>query len=50
MQEGCAGVAHSRLTEPLVAIDGLLAKTRSFSNLPAFLDLNGIKPSMNLKN
>ena len=36
-------VANERLTEPRVAMEWLLAKPRSFSNLPAFLDLNGTK-------
>ena len=35
--------AHDRLTEPRVTIYWLLAKLMSFSNLPAFLDLNGKK-------
>ena len=35
-------VAHERLTEPRVIMKGLLAKPRSFSNLPVFLNLNGI--------
>ena len=30
-----------RLTEPRAAIERLLAKARSFTNLPVFLDLNG---------
>ena len=34
-------VAPERLTEPRVTIERFLAKPRSFSNLPAFLDLNG---------
>ena len=34
-------VAHERRTEPRVTIEWLLAKPRSFSNLRAFLDLNG---------
>ena len=34
-------VAHERLTEPRVTIEILLAKPRSFSNLPAFSDLEG---------
>ena len=34
-------VVRERLTEPRVTIEGLLAKPRSFSNLPAFLDVNG---------
>ena len=34
-------VAHDRLIEPRVTIEGLLAKPRSFSNLPAFVDHNG---------
>ena len=40
-QEGCGVVAHERLTEPRVPMEWLLAKPRSFSNLSAFLDLNG---------
>ena len=36
-------VVHERLTEPRVKIEKLLAKLRRFSNLPAFLDLNGKK-------
>ena len=34
-------VAHAKLTEPLVMANDLLAKPRSFSNIPAFLDLDG---------
>ena len=34
-------VAHERLTEPRITMEGLLAKPRSFSNFPAFLDLDG---------
>ena len=34
-------VAHERPTEPGVTMERLLAKPRSFANLPAFLDLNG---------
>ena len=34
-------VTHERLIEPLVTIEWLLAKPRSFSNLPACLDLDG---------
>ena len=41
-QEGCGVVAHERLTEPRITMEWLLAKLRSFSNLSAFLDLNGI--------
>ena len=33
-------VANERLTEPGITMEGLLVKLRSFSNLPAFLDLN----------
>ena len=33
--------SHERLTEPHVTMDWLFGKPRSFSNLPAFLDLNG---------
>ena len=40
-QEGCDVVAHETLTEPRVTIELLLAKPRTFSNLPAFLDFNG---------
>ena len=36
-------VTHERLTEPRVTIEWLHAKSRSLSNLTAFLDLNGIK-------
>ena len=36
-------VAHERLTKPRVTIEGLLEKPSSFSNLPAFLDLHGMK-------
>ena len=36
-------VAHERLTEPRVTMDRLLAKPMSFSNVPAFLDLDGSK-------
>ena len=35
-------VAHERLTEPRVTMELLLAKPRSFSTLPAFLDLKGL--------
>ena len=41
--EGCCVVAHERLTESRVTMSWLLAKPKSFSNLPAFLDLNGSK-------
>ena len=34
-------VAHETLTEPRVTIEWLFAKPRSFSNLPAFFNLNG---------
>ena len=34
-------VAHERLTEPRVTTSELLAKPKSFSNLPAFSDLYG---------
>ena len=34
-------VAHQRLIEPRVTMEHLLAKQRSFSDLPAFLNLNG---------
>ena len=36
-------VAYERLTKPRFTMARLLAKARSFSNLPAFLDLNGRK-------
>ena len=42
-QEGCGRVAHERRTEPRVTIESLSAIPRSFSNLPAFLDLSGSK-------
>ena len=42
-------VAHERLTEPRVTMELLLAKLRSFSNLPAFLDLNEIIIWLNSK-
>ena len=32
---------RARFTEPHVTIERLLANPSSFSNLPAFLDLNG---------
>ena len=35
-------VACERLTEPRVTIERLLAKARSFSNIPAFSDFDGI--------
>ena len=38
-------VARARLTEPRVTMEWLLAKPRSFSNLPAFLDLHGRRRS-----
>ena len=41
-------VAYERLTEPRVTMEGILAKPRSVSHLPAFLDLNGRK--LNRKN
>ena len=34
-------VAYERLSELRVTMEWLLAKPRSFSNVPAFLDLNG---------
>ena len=40
-QEGCGEGAHERLIEPQVTMQWLLAKPMSFSNIPAFLDLNG---------
>ena len=46
----CGLVAHERLTEPRVTIEWLLAKPRSFPNLPAFLDLNGGKNFQNFMN
>ena len=39
--EGCGVVAHEILTEPRVTMDWLLTKLKRFSNLSAFLDLNG---------
>ena len=36
-------VTHERLTEPRVIMKWLLAKPRSFSNLPAFHDLNCVQ-------
>ena len=47
MREGCDVVAHERLTEPCVTMESLLAKLRSFSNLPAFLDLHDTITRMN---
>ena len=41
-QEGRGVVAHAKLTEPRFTLEWLLAKPRSFSKLPAFLDLNGM--------
>ena len=35
-QEGCGEVVHERLNESRVTMKWLLAKPRSFSNLPAF--------------
>ena len=35
-------MAHERLTESRAQLEWLLSKPRSFSTLPAFLDLNGI--------
>ena len=40
-QEECDLMAHERLTVPRVKMEWLLAKPRSFSNLPAFVDLDG---------
>ena len=37
----CGLVAHERLTEQRVTIEWLLAKPKSFSNTPAFLDFRG---------
>ena len=34
-------MAHERLTQSRVTIECVLAKPRSFSNLPAFSDLTG---------
>ena len=34
---------HERLTEPRVTMESLLAKPRSFSYIPAFLDFHGSK-------
>ena len=42
-------VVHERLNEPLVTKKGLLEKPRSFSNLAAFLDLNGSNIGFNRK-
>ena len=42
-------VAHERLTEPRVSMVWLLAKPRSFSNLPAFLDLYDTWKNVNWK-
>ena len=42
-------VAHERLTEPRVTKELLLAKRRSLSNLPAFLDHSGIIPGVLVK-
>ena len=38
---GSGVVAHERLTESRGTIEWLLAKSRRFSDLPVFLDLNG---------
>ena len=38
----CGKVTHERLTEPRVTMEWLLAEPRSFSNLPVFLNLNGM--------
>ena len=35
-QEGCGVVAHEGLIEPRVTIEWLLAKPKSFLDLPAF--------------
>ena len=42
-------MAHERLTEPRVTMEQLLAKPRSLSNLPDFLDLNGIYNKSDIK-
>ena len=39
--EGCGVMARERLIEPHVTMEWILAEPRSFSNLPAFSDLNG---------
>ena len=39
--EMCGVLAYERLTESRVTMKWLLAKPRSFSNLPVFLNLNG---------
>ena len=39
-QEEYGVVAHERLIEPRVTMKWLLAKPRSISHLPGFLDLN----------
>ena len=41
-QEGSGAVAHETTTEPRVTIQWLPAKPRSFSNHPAFQNLNEI--------
>ena len=48
-QEGYDVVAHERLNESRVTIKWLLAISRSFSNLSAFLDLNGILQERSLR-
>ena len=42
-QEEFGMMAHERLTEPRLTMECLLAKPRSFSNLPSLLDLNSRK-------
>ena len=42
-------MAHERPTEPRAAMEGLLAKPRSFANLPDFLDLKVINVGFNSK-
>ena len=42
-QEECGVVVPERLSEQHVTTELLLAKPRSFSNLPAFLDLDDSK-------
>ena len=45
-QEECGVVAHERLAKLRVTMKLLLAKPRSFLNLPAFLDLNGSRSEL----
>ena len=37
----CGEVGHERLIQPRITMKLLLTKQRSFSNIPAFLDLHG---------